>query len=330
MIRIFSSPYTLIPRQSLNAVSTGTPRQGSLLKVEWDDGLSGFADLHPWPELGDASLKVQLQQLAIGHYSSQVQQSLCLARWDAELRREHKNIFSAGVPVKNNFLISDLRSLNVDLLAQIKNQEFNTVKIKVGQDPFLETHAVRLIADVGLRMRLDFNAVGSWASYQKFMNSLSAKVLAQIEYVEDPFPFDFETWNEARRFAPVALDNQSEKVPWERFNSVPFDVLVIKPAKTDVVKALEYCRKWNLRATITSYMDHPVGVIHALGLAMELKKKHGDMILEAGCLTHHLYQQDLFATELSTQGPYLQKVRGTGVGFDELLEALPWKKLNIA
>lgn len=329
MIRIFSSPYILTPRQDLNAASAGAARRGSLLKVEWGDGLRGFADLHPWPELGDLPLKTQLAQLTKGQLTPLGQQSLSLARRDAELRQAQKNIFDVGVPVVNNFLLSDLRVLNSDLLKTIKSDGFSTVKVKVGRDVFLETQAIRLIAEAGLRLRLDFNAVGSLNSYQKFMGGLSPEVRDRIEYVEDPFPFEFSSWNEARHFAPLALDHQYDKVPWASLSSLPFDVLVVKPAKVDVVKALELCQQWQLKATVTSNMDHPVGIMHALGLGMELKKKHGNMILEAGCLTHHLYQSDSFAAELSTQGPCLRKVRGTGVGFDELLEALPWQILNI-
>lgn len=306
-----------------------TVREGSLLKVEWEDGLRGFADLHPWPELGDIPLKTQLEQLTAGQYTPQVQQSLLLARRDAKLRRDLRNIFDVGTPVKNNFLLSDLRILNSDLLVKIKSDGFTTVKLKVGQDLFFERHATRFIAEAGLKLRLDFNAVGTQASYEKFMSGLSNEVRGQIDYVEDPFPFEFNAWSEVRHFAPLALDNQYDQVPWDSLPSAPFDVLVIKPVKVDAERALELCLRWNLKASVTSYMDHPVGVMHALGLAMELRQRFGDMILEAGCLTHHLYQPDSFAAEISTQGPYLQKVRGTGVGFDELLETLPWQTLNI-
>jgi len=328
-MKLFYSPYTLKPVQALNAVSAGQPREGVLLKIEWLDGLVGYADLHPWPELGDATLEEQLANLRHGKMSAQVEQCIWLARRDAQLRKDKKNIFDGAEKVKNNFLLNDFKLIKPGFLDELKNQGFTTLKIKVGRNLQEEADVLTHIAASGLKIRLDFNAVGSWQIFEKFMTALPATVRPLIEYVEDPFPFEFNAWKEARKLAKIALDNQYGKVPWDKLSAAPCDILVIKPAKMDVERAVSLCQKWNLKATVTSYMDHAVGMIHAVGVAMELKKQHGDMILDAGCMTHRLYQMDAFAAEISTQGPYVLKVKGTGIGFDSLWGGLPWHQLKV-
>lgn len=328
MIKVFSYFYTLVPRQTLNVVSSGERRSGSLLKVQWEDGLQGYADLHPWTELGDLPLKEQILQLSLGHYTAQVQQSICLARWDAELRHAGKSIFDVGVPIKNNFLVSDVSQATQEVLLAAKVRGFETVKLKVGKDPRIERQALDLMARLGLKVRLDFNGLGSLESFKKFMIEIPAEVRTAIEYIEDPFSFSKKAWMEARQYAPIALDNYYHQVQWEDLTEAPFDVLIVKPAKLDMVEVASLSKKWNLKVTVTNYMDHPVGTIHALGTAMELKKRLGDTILQAGCMTHHLYQTDAFFAEVQSDGPYLQKTSGTGVGFDHLLEALPWQPVN--
>lgn len=326
-MEIFYSPYSLRPKQTLNAVSDETERKGVLLKVIWEKGLVGYADLHPWPELGDDVLEKQLSDLRINRISPLVKQSLWLARKDAELRSKEINAFDLYNEVKNNFLLHDFKLLQPGFLANLKNLGFTTIKIKMGRDLAEELTALDQIVAAGFKVRLDFNAVGTPESFKKFIDKLSPSTVLAIEYVEDPFPFDSSAWLEAKSSVKIAIDNQYEKVDWQNLKIAPFDVIVIKPAKVDVMTAIDYCQRWNLKATVTSYMDHAVGISHAITIAMGLKEKYGDLILDSGCLTQASYHTDPFFAELESQGPYLQKVRGTGVGFNSLLEALPWLPL---
>lgn len=330
MIKISFSPYFLDPAQSLSAVAKMNSRPGVLLRVQWGDGHTGYADLHPWPELGDESLDQQLANLQKGRISTQIEQSIWLARRDAVCRKKNKHLFDQGEKIRNNYLLSDPSNLKLGFLDELKKEGFTTVKVKVGRSLQQEADSLTHIAAAGLRMRLDFNGVGSWQIFEKFMGSLMGSVKALIEYVEDPFPYEEAAWSEARKLAKIALDNQYDRVRWDQLTKTSFDVLVIKPAKIDVDKALERALRWNLKVAVTSYMDHPVGIVHALALAMELKKLHGDRVLEAGCLTNRLYKMDIFSAELSTQGPYLLKNKGIGVGFDRLLEALPWQSVRLS
>lgn len=329
MIEIQYHPYVIKPIQSLNAAGAKGFRQGALFKVHWTEGLTGYADLHPWPELGDLTLVEQLDDLRTGRMSPQIEQTIWLAHRDAVARKDKVSLFSKGEKIRNNFLLTHYTEIQPEFLDEIKKQGFTTVKLKCGRNLEEEAEALTHLAAAGLRIRLDFNAIVSWPLFSKFISKLSPEVKAFIDYVEDPFPFDYATWGEAKKLVRLALDNQYDKVPWGKIPEAPFDVIVAKPAKMDMQKALSHCEKWKLQMTITSYMDHPIGVAHATALAMEYKKLYPDLILEAGCLTHRLYQMEPFAAELNTQGPYLLKPAGTGVGFDKMLEALPWQSLQL-
>jgi O-succinylbenzoate synthase len=319
----------LIPVANLNAVGGIGDRQGVLLKVEWPDGSYGYTDLHPWPELGDETLEKQLNGLKRGRLSPQVEQSIWLARRDAVARKEKRNLLDSTIRLKNNFLISDIDTVDSSLFEELRNDGFTQLKLKVGRDLEKERYFLTQVAAAGFKVRLDFNAAGNWQIFEKFFSSVPRSVFPSIDYVEDPFPFDPISWQEARKVVKIAIDNQYSQVNWGILRTIPFDVVVIKPAKMDVDKALDYCFQHKIQATITSYMDHPVGMVHALAVATDYKKTYGDMLLNPGCMTHRLYKMDAFAAELQTQGPYIVKAPGYGVGFDKLLESLTWHPVKI-
>ena len=328
-MKISYSPYTLKPVEALNAQAGAEPRQGILLKVDWGHGKIGYSDLHPWPELGDQNLDQQLSALRDGKITPQIEQSLWLANRDAELRLQNKNIFDDGVKLKNNFLINNYQTIKDGQLDEIKQSGFTCLKVKVGRDLKAESDFISRAVAKDFLLRLDFNGTGTWQIFERFIANLDKLTLSRIDYVEDPFPYDDTSWADARKLVKIALDNQYSRVKWGDFKRVPFDVLIIKPAKLDVDHAISLCQKYFLQATVTSYMDHPVGMMHALGVAMELKQTHPKMMLDPGCMTHMLYQMDMFSASIPQQGPYLMRVDGTGVGFNELLEKQQWYQIKL-
>lgn len=329
-MKIYYSPYSLKPAKSLNNIALSGDRQGVLLKIEYPDGSIGYSDLHPWPELGDPSWEDQLAGIRKGQISSMLEQSIWLARRDADARRDGKNLFEALTPMKNNYLVTDIDTESEDLLKRLNEEGFETLKIKVGRDLQKESDFVsRMGYDGTVKLRLDFNGVGSWQTFERFMSSLNKVAVKRIEYIEDPFPYDAEAWNEARKFAPLAIDNQSGKLNWSRLREPPFDVVILKPAKMDVMKTLRTCVAFDLKITVTSYMDHPVGVMHALAVANELKRVHPQRILDAGCLTTSLFQMEPYGAEAAPAGPYLKRATGLGIGFDQLLEKEPWAQVKL-
>src|SRR6476659_4640671 len=70
--------YELTPKRRLSAVADAGPRRGALIRVD-----GGYADIHPWPELGDLPLDEQLALLARGETPSLTASSLEVASIDA-------------------------------------------------------------------------------------------------------------------------------------------------------------------------------------------------------------------------------------------------------
>src|SRR5687768_11893046 len=91
-MRIWAHRYQLIPRHRLSGIAREGPREGALLR--FDDG---FADLHPWPELGDPTLDEQLALLARGEMTRQLRASYALAAIDGEARRKGLSLFEGLV-----------------------------------------------------------------------------------------------------------------------------------------------------------------------------------------------------------------------------------------
>jgi O-succinylbenzoate synthase len=180
--------------------------------------------------------------------------------------------------------------------------------------------------------RLDFNQSINFELYRSFLEKLGRAFWPRIEFVEDPFPYDFERWQEANQWIPLAMDADFEKVKWAQVamarSARPFEVLILKPARTDVNKFMKRADKHFLKVAVTSSLDHPVGNLHALWVACELKKFRPNQILDAGCLSHRVYRSNKFSNLIVTQGPYLGEIAGTGVGFNELLQSLPWVELR--
>ena len=256
--------YTLKPRRALSALAGARPREGALLRVG-----DGFADVHPWPELGDAPLDEQLSLLARGETTALTRRSLWFA---SQLRRD---LFDGLTIPRSHWPGSD------------PPEGFDTVKIKMPGG----------VLPDGYRLRLDFNN-----DAEAFARVALTLPRERIDFVEDPCPYDPERWRSLRvqtglRFAldrNVATD--------------AVDVLVVKPAVQDVPKA-------DIPIIITSYMDHPIGQLHAAYVAANSHET-------CGLVTHVLYETDPFIERMQ-----IKDARLIPPDFTDLLEALPWKRL---
>ena len=292
--------YALVPRRRLNARAIEGARRGALIRVD-----GGFADIHPWPELGDAKLEEQLALLARGETTALTRRSLAFARMDAEARREGRSLFEGlQIPESHWLLFGD------DV-----PPAFDTVKVKM--PCALDRSLARY------RLRLDFNAALTAEEFGRFLDALDPDL--NIEFVEDPCPYDPRTWRELRKRVRLAADRERGEEA---------DVLVIKPAVDDVPHDPR-------EIVVTSYMDHPVGQLFAAYVAAE---ECGRLVRTSdptsgrdvrsprlsdrcGLLTHLVYEPNAFSERLRIDGTRLVPPGGTGIGFDDLLGNLPWRTL---
>lgn len=321
VMKFWFSEYTLKPRHE------GLPsRRGALIKVEWPDQMVGYADLLPWTDLGDEPLIVHLKDLQRGKMSDMLEQTIWLARRDAQARKEQRHLMKGLPRVRNSLLIQDPSAITESELGEARRVGFMSVKIKCGVRPEAEHALIDKILKMGaFGIRLDFNAKLTFKDFTEFFKKIPVAFRDRIEYVEDPFPFAVDTWREASKLVPLALDIEYKRVNWESLKApAPFKVLVIKPARLDLNTALEHVNKWGLKMVVTTNLDHPVGVMHAASVASEMKKIYPNILLDCGCFTHLEYQEDPFSAQLPATGPMTAEVPGFGVGFDDLLEKTKW------
>jgi o-succinylbenzoate synthase len=328
MMKIFYCPYELVARVTVNSRKSHDSRRGALLRVEHEDGTIGYADCHPWEELGDLPLDEQINLLHKREVTPLTQRSLHFAQIDAIARMHNKNVFQDLIIPRSHWLISNLIKADPGAISEAINQEFDHFKIKLGGNLPSELDQLRKLDRIfstgKAKLRFDFNQRLTQSNFEDTLKTLST-LDAVIDFYEDPFPFDNEQWAQVQSEYGVdlACDHQSQ-----RAIGVPeaASVLVIKPAVQDEAIFLASLQK-RQRLVITSYLDHPLGQLSAAYVAALCYAKNPDRIGVCGLLPHHVYQPNAFSEKLTTKGPDLIPPEGTGFGFNDLLQAQPWQVL---
>ena len=203
---------------------------------------------------------------------------------------------------------------------------FTAVKVKVGRNPALEAEFIRGQARrfPELLWRLDFNGVLDAAAVESLLAALGEQVRDKIDFLEDAFLPNITPWINALGpyDIPMAVDREVEDA------CGGYGVAVIKPAVNELEPILERVADEGKRVVITSYMDHPVGQSFAAWEAAKAYQSFPDVVDTCGLITHGLFEPDEFTVALGEPGPDFNPSCGTGLGFDELLESLPWKPLS--
>ena len=328
-MKFYYSLYDLQPKKFKEKEPTPSARKGAIIKVEWDSDRVGYADLHPWPEFGDEELEFHLAELRQMRITALVEQAIWLASIDATGRRERQNTYDNHVLLKNNAIITRIDPHTVELLDPFVKAGFSRVKIKVGKSLDEELEFLnRASLTHNIKIRLDFNSRLTFSGFERFVEDLSPEAKRQIEYVEDPFPYEAESWKKANELLPLAIDWELKRISLREEKPVQAEVMVIKPTHEDVNARLEQALKWNKKMTITSHMGHPLGVMQCAQVAQNLYKKYSNYMLDPGCLTFDLFEPTEFNSLLNIQGPYIKKVGGWGIGFDFILKSQKWNQLR--
>lgn len=307
-------------RARLNSQSSRQEFNGALIRV---DGV-GVGCIHPWPELGDASLDDELAALVTSQSLPLGQVAMECAAVDGRARERGESLFRLAA--SGQMPASHWSAGPNDDPGSVAADGFEVAKIKLGAD--LEAAIARTerwAAAEGIeRLRLDFNAALSGENFVSFWSSLSAEVKAKIEFIEDPTPFDIELWRtlEQETGAELAIDVRpgQEIDRWQGW-------IIVKPAVLPLARQEEMVQGHDSRRIVfTSYMEHAIGQMWAAYRALCCA---GHIASEAGILSHERFAAgDPFFDRIRREGSRLVPLDGTGLGFDDLLEDLPWQKLT--
>ena len=273
--------YELKPKRRLSAIAAEGSRRGALIRID-----GGHADIHPWPELGDATLDEQLALLARGETTPLTRASLKFADIDRAARRDERSLFDGLTIPPSHWPGPDPPG------------GFDTVKLK----------SIDRIPE-HVRLRIDFNAT---LTPEEFVRIAATLPRERVDFIEDPCPYDAATWTDLRARTGLRLALDRGSVAGQRRGA---DVLVIKPA-------IEEIPPTDSELVVTSYMDHPIGQLCAAYAASTT-----GITTTCGLVTHVLYEPDPFIDRMQIDGARLIAPGGTGWGFDDLLEGLPWRTL---
>jgi len=150
-MKIFGSRYEHEPLP-------GKKIEGMVLRLSFGIANEGYADLHPWPELGELPLETQLAGLASGEWTTTLQKSLVFANVDAKARRQNRNLLHG-----------------LDLPMSYTN------KIKIKKDTDLSS------IPEGIRLRLDFNGTLTKQEFESWWEALPLTIRESIDVIEDPY-----------------------------------------------------------------------------------------------------------------------------------------------
>lgn len=311
------SRYRLKARGFLNSISKRREFEGALIQVD-----GGFACLHPWPELGDPPLDKCLADLQGARRWPVVKRAIRCARYDRAAREHEDSLFEEmEVPESH----ATLAAADDEQVAAAQEAGFGIIKIKLGHQPEKEVDWLNRAIDQfpTLRWRLDFNESLDVEQAAAFLKSLEGPTRRAIDFIEDPCPYSDKAWSELFKAHRVPLAVDRESAP----HRGAAQVMVIKPAVDEPLLLGEAALKNQQRIVITSYMEHPVGQAFAAWEAARLNLQLPGAVGVSGLQTHHLFEPDEFSEELGAWSPQFKAPGGTGIGFDDLLAALPWTRL---
>lgn len=329
-MKIWYSLYQLYPKGAPNSQAKMQYRKGAILRIRFANGAVGYADVCPFPEMGDRPLELELNQIATGKPSALGARSLYFANLDAEARMRKESLYNPKIKIKNHFLISDISRFDLERVSQIEASGYSEFKVKMGQDLIKETELAERLTNrfsTKSKLRLDFNACLNRDRFIDFFDKNQKWLRPCLEYIEDPFTYDAREWQEvSQKYGIIfALDLAADAVAT---NAEGAQVIVIKPATHDPNPLIQKFKGKNKKFVFTHYMDFPVGQMFAVATAQFYYSQVQEQLLSCGLQFHDVYEGFTFQDHVRMDGPYVLPPPGYGIGFDKLLENQAWVELT--
>lgn len=307
-MRLSIAPYTLIAKSS-PGVSASRERRGTLIRVEDSRGHHGYADVHPWAELGDLTLEEEIERMRRGRFSQLSRRSVQFALSDLTERSHRHSSFRHLTIPESHWLVGDVHQLDIEELKKIRDFGFTYMKLKVNGTTEEVEHLNALPLQL-FKLRFDFNARLTPQAFLSWIYQFDHR--DAIDFVEDPTPYDPQVWKMLRAETTCAL--AVDRLPTDVAADAA-DVVIYKPAIQSFAPLGLVC--------VTSYLDHPVGQMHAALEAAKLAKKQDLPI--CGLASHFAYEVNDYSKSMFMQGSRILSPQGAGIGFDELLAQEKWQ-----
>jgi o-succinylbenzoate synthase len=332
-VRVAASPYELRAKSALGT-SAATVRHGALLRFEFDEFGPGYADCHPWPELGDAPLAQQLATLGRGGFTRLSERSYAQARVDAQARALGRSVFNeldTDAGIRSHILAGNALDVTPADLERCRSAGFSLVKIKAGRSADREVVRLRELTHVasthGMKLRVDFNALPTPDDAERLFAAMAVEPRG-IDFVEDPTPFDEAIWSQLKARFPIRLALDLAGARSGEMIAECVDVSILKPAIQDVAAVVHAANRPGLDFVVTTYLDHPLGSTGAAWHALRVEQLSGDRLEACGLMTHLNYEATTFSRACRSRGDRWLPPAGTGFGFDSELRGCSWSELS--
>lgn len=336
LMRMWYAAYQLNFRKPLGLAKM-KERFGALLKIETVDGF-GYADLHPWTELGDEDLQTQLRRIAEAEPTALARCSLEFAKADARMRAAGKNAVDGITRINNHYLVNsnlDGRHGAAVLLAAVNEAAalgFQTLKLKVAVDVERELSSLNEAASElsNFALRLDANARFTSTTCREFVARLDSRLREKIEFIEDPVPWSESPWRDLQ--SAIGIDLAVDRAqPFQ--DEIGYRVRIVKPAVDSRVSfwpRQQQPAPW--RVVFTSYLDHPLGQAAAAHTTLQwakaaLPEERWDSMV-CGLASHLVYEPNRYSECLAVRDARLCFSDGVGFGFTDLLDREDWRELK--
>ncbi len=311
-MKIWIALYKLWSHKPLNRTETAAPGEGFLIKLQTKEFRAGYADCRPWALFGDKPVDQQVQLLKQKQLSPILKRSVFFAHIDGMARERNKTLWTSFLKIRSHYTVSDFTDLrDMDLLSKLREQGYRTLKIKLGRDLDAEAGACNTVAEKNwFHFRLDFNGQGG----DHFLSRLSPLFLSQVDFCEDPEPYQEREWQLLEKKFSVRCAVDQPPLVDRKF--LEKRLRVIKPARQN-----QLARRQDV---ITNSMDHPVGQSFAALQAQESLLRFEKQFTDYGLKTDHLFKTNEYFDRLRTDTCVFKPDMQTGIGFDDLLERETW------
>lgn len=301
--------------------------QGALLRAEFGGpGEIGFADLRPWPELGEADLTAQLDALKRGHSTPALEAALGLAALDARARGSGQSLFAGlEIPASHgairdvDWVAQQNSQTLIPAFARLEELGFTRFKLKLGlRSPSELATVLESLAPAlhpSQKLRLDFNARGDEASLHRFCDQVAERsLLDAIDFIEDPTPGNPATWLRLSERYGVRFAQD-----WvAREEQAPSGILrIFKPCNEPMSRGLR-------ASVVTHSMGHSLGLWAAAWVAARLAVESPEQMEAPGLVA--LTIREVAELAPSIPSPTLATPEGPGFGGSTTeFESLAWQ-----
>ncbi|MDG1854482.1 MAG: hypothetical protein P8I97_10000 [Verrucomicrobiales bacterium] len=271
-----------------NALSSSGTIEGALI-----NHAGGYGCLQPWPSLGDDDLKYHLQSIVKNDLTEQAMACLKCCEIDSMARAKGIDLFNNLIIPRSHLLIPSVpvQGISENLKKDLK--DFSHVKIKGNNEVLKVAHYIERIPKK-ISIRVDFNSSLEVEEFILFTHELTPEAFQQIDFIEDPFPYDPNLWEHYSDQS--GLDFALDRGPNDADRG--FSVRVWKPTiSSHLPNHMPFC--------ITHNMDHELGRRYAT------------------------YQSAIAGNAVSVHGTgtFDMSKNGHGLGMTEILDQLQWEEL---